>query len=142
MRRIPNVSRKNRMEACRTCPHFDSYNVSCGPLIKGATIMHGAEQINLCGCRMDIKTWLGWARCPIGRWEMVGTTDMHLQDAEAFLREIDGKRTITDAKKFVAIWKSVYGGEVPAIGCSSCVPQLMKELKQTIASWKEMKSDQ
>lgn len=55
-----------RIEICRSCSHFDSALATC----------------NLCGCLMHMKTKLGFAHCPIHKWDRSDLQPQQLKGSE------------------------------------------------------------
>lgn len=53
--RCPEEIRNQRFNICESCEHLFKPTASC----------------KKCGCFMKIKTWIGPARCPIGKWEAI-----------------------------------------------------------------------
>lgn len=53
--RAPEEIRNQRLSICDSCEHLFKPTSSC----------------KKCGCFMKLKTWIGPARCPIGKWEAI-----------------------------------------------------------------------
>lgn len=53
--RAPEEIRNQRLSICESCEHLFKPTSSC----------------KKCGCFMKLKTWIGPAKCPIGKWKAI-----------------------------------------------------------------------
>ena len=62
MIKVPASVRDQRMDICRGCEHLNPNLNRC----------------NLCGCFMELKTWLPGQKCPVDKWgKHIIATDTH-----------------------------------------------------------------
>ena len=75
---IPESSAQIKLDICKSCPYkkdnnlFGVHFITCGKFMTGELVQHNGKTVQLCGCVMELKTFLSDAvkslKCPAERW--------------------------------------------------------------------------
>ena len=72
----PNDNAPNRLKICKGCIFsvHNRFGTWCGSPIVGEVVevedvYHNTKTVELCGCKMEIKTVINSSICPINAWQ-------------------------------------------------------------------------
>lgn len=146
--RVPPQISTQRMNTCLACKYFKSSTKSCGTLFIGDRlsieesariqeenqIVYRKKRIRLCGCRMQLKTKLAFAQCPIGKWKPYYLNSDEMNELRSFMESLpkSGRIVSEDVDR---LYDWVYRiTRIKLRRCTTCVSQLIQEINSNLKS--------
>lgn len=124
---------KDRLSICENCKHFRKGTRTCGTPIKGNKI--GNKK--LCGCFMDIKTTLKFARCPLNKWIDLQLTHKEYLEIKKLLGTTQHKISNIQQQQLRLYSEKYLGIKVQSSSCPPCVIKNLERLKQIINEYEK-----
>jgi hypothetical protein len=141
-----------RIGICEACKWFKKSTKSCGTLIAAAfqrpvedveaimikenRVKHYKKPVQLCGCRMDVKTKFAWASCPAEKWLPVRINKDELIELKALAKYLKGRGSFNSNEevfqKFLIFMRKLTGENVQFKGCNSCMRDLITLAEQSV----------
>jgi len=130
---------QDRMSICEGCKHFRKGSRTCGTPIKGNNIKVNKKPYKLCGCFMDIKTTLRFARCPLDKWIDLQITHKEYLEVKDLLDNIESSNSISgvEQQQVKHYSKKYLGIEVSSSSCVPCVKRNIDRLKQIVTEYEK-----
>ncbi len=124
---------KKRIAICEACEYFKPKSRTCGTPVIGDTI--GDKKT--CGCFMDVKTKISFARCPFDRWEFLQVTENDYLAIKKLVDEV--QNTINPKQKEILfdMQRKYFGGNTKTSSCVPCLKSALKEMKQIIEEYEK-----
>ena len=129
---VSGKTKSDRLVICQSCDHFVESTSSCGPLIRGKTIVVDDQEKDLCGCIMPIKVGLRVASCPLGMWS-THISERELQSIKEFVETIPNTLTAHHQKRLLEYYNKITGQQRRGIGCcGASARNLLKTLNDFV----------
>jgi len=110
-----------RMEICKGCKHFRK----------------SVSQCKKCGCFMKLKAKVSFTKCPDGKWEREReiTSDQY-SILKRLLESIEGNKLKRQQNiGLTNLYNEIFGLKKSVSSCSSCVAQIVNDLKKVLESY-------
>ena len=124
-----------RLAICGKCKHFKKKSRTCGTPIVGQTITYRKKKYKLCGCFMDAKSLLKFARCPLGKWVNPPITETEYKEMKQLLSKTVDKITAEQNKQIAILHRKYYNSNATPNNCVPCVVKNINDLKEVIAQY-------
>ena len=130
-----------RQAICHHCKWYKEPTDSCGTLILGGrvevdapkdnNVTHYKRKIRLCGCKIAWKVKFKAQQCPAGKWLRDGITDEDIEQIKEWLDQLPKRSrwSVEELKPFYVVASKVKGMNIEPSTCSSCVHDLISEMK-------------
>ena len=113
-----NLARE-RIARCESCNHFRKRTRTCGTPIKGNKVKHNKKDYKLCGCFMDVKTAIQFAK------DLLDETKVRITNVQQqHLRNL--------SEKYLGLKLNTSGNN-----CTPCVKKNLKRLQRIVEEYEK-----
>lgn len=124
-----------RLAVCGKCKHFRKKTRTCGTPVIGNTVTYRKKKYKLCGCFVDAKSLLKYARCPLGKWIDKPITEEEYKDIKNLLSNTVDKITREQNKEIAILHRKYYKSNATPSSCTPCVVKLINDLRQIVEQY-------
>jgi hypothetical protein len=134
----PTDAINERLNTCSKCKYFKKSTRTCGTPIKGDTIKYKKQEYKLCGCFMDVKARLRYARCPLNKWaDAFALTDLEYKKLKELLGKTVDKVTREQNQLIATLHKKYLKSNAKPSSCPPCVSKYLIDLQQIIEQYEK-----
>ena len=133
-----NLARE-RIAICESCNHFRKKTRTCGTPIKGNKVQYKKKYYRLCGCFMDVKTAIQFAKCPLGKWEGLQLTHEEYLEIKELLDNTKVRITNIQQQHLRNLSEKYLGIRIRTSGnnCTPCVKKNLKRLERIVEEYEK-----
>tara|TARA_R110002096_G_scaffold23469_5_gene74657 strand:- start:5599 stop:6000 length:402 start_codon:yes stop_codon:yes gene_type:complete len=123
----------DRIKECEKCPHFRKRTRTCGTPLVGNKV--GSKRT--CGCFMDVKTKLKFAKCPLNKWEGLQITHDEYLEVKGLLDATQHQISNIQQQQMRLYMEKYLGVRVGSSSCAPCVKNNLISLRQIIEQYEK-----
>lgn len=133
-----NLARE-RIAICESCKHFRKKTRTCGTPIKGNKVKHNKKDYKLCGCFMDVKSAIQFAKCPLNKWKGLQLTHEEYLEVKELLDATELKITNVQREHLRYLTEKYLGYKINSSGssCAPCVKKHLERLKVIVTEYEK-----
>lgn len=133
-----NLARE-RIAICEKCKYFKDKTRTCGTPIKGNVIKYKKKEHKLCGCFMDVKTAIQFAKCPLDKWKGLQLTHEEYLEVKQLLDATHNHITNVQQQHLRKLTEKYLGIKISRTksSCAPCVKQHLESLRKIVTEYEK-----
>jgi len=133
-----NLARE-RIEICESCKFFKTNTRTCGTPIIGGKVKYNKKEYELCGCFMDVKSAIQFAKCPINKWKGLQLTHEEYLEVKQLLDSTNVSITNVQQQQVRRLSEKYLGLKLNTGGnnCAPCVKKNLDRLKVIVTEYEK-----
>tara|TARA_R110002153_G_scaffold257956_3_gene417257 strand:- start:1718 stop:2131 length:414 start_codon:yes stop_codon:yes gene_type:complete len=134
----PYDVQNDRFNTCRKCKFFKKKTNTCGTPIIGNKVKYNKKEYKLCGCFMDIKSRLRYARCPLNKWkDNIKLSLAEYTELKELLSHSIDKVTREQNRDLAILHRKYFNSDAKPSSCAPCVLGHINDLHKVIDQYEK-----